>query len=161
MPHFSLTANFLLPGNMDFLDRNFSRFFFSRNGEIIIICPKRGLDTLSIPRNFEFHIASSCMGPMGHSDPQGIFWKITSMGSKNRFLQSEVIMPGEPKFVFNAFNELSLTPTYRGFNVGNFVRDIIFRQFWSFFRTLFLPYHPNHWSYRSEIFTQNRHRGAI
>ena len=58
-----LSADFFKGGNRGSGDRTFSRFFFTQNGEEIIICPKRVSDEGSVAHNIEIHLGTLMHGP--------------------------------------------------------------------------------------------------
>ena len=110
-------------------DRNFSRLFFTRNWEKIIISPWRGRVGLSMEAYIIIPITPSPCCPMPTSCPEAIFGKIASISVKNRFWPKWDITSMRLKIGPGVFFEVLLTPTCRGFNVGNFWANINFRQF--------------------------------
>ena len=70
-----LTVEKFLPGIPMIVDRNFSRIFLTRIGEIIIISPKRVSDGGSVARNLGFHTPPQTRYP-------GPFWTLADF-SKN------------------------------------------------------------------------------
>ena len=121
--------DFLVPRFLRSNDRNFSRFFFTRNWEKIIISPWRGRVGLSMEAYTIIPITPSPCCPMPTSCPEAIFGKIASISVKNRFWPKWNITSRRLKIGLGVFFEVLLTPTCRGFNVGNFWANINFRQF--------------------------------
>ena len=70
------------------VDRNFSRFFSTRNGEIIIISPKRVGDGGSVARNLGFRTTPHQLYPGPHRAP-GHFSKNRHPGGQKSIPQDE------------------------------------------------------------------------
>ena len=67
--------------------------------------------------------------PRAHIGARPIFGKFSLVGPKNRFFPEWANVTRYLNFVLQVLFEVGLTPNYRGFNVGNFARDLKFFEF--------------------------------
>ena len=67
--------------------------------------------------------------PQVHIGPRSFFRKFSLVGPKNRFFPEWANVTRYLNFVLQVLFEVGLTPNYRGFNVGNFARDLKFFEF--------------------------------
>ena len=67
--------------------------------------------------------------PRAHIGARPIFGKFSLVGPKNRFFPEWANVTRYLNFVLQVLFEVGLTPNYRGFNVGNFARDLKFFEY--------------------------------